>query len=1139
MPLPPVVAPTAESPGYVVESDPEEDPEEYKDDETEDGPVEYPMDGGDDGDDDDGDSSRDDANDEDEDEEEEEEHLAPADSIVVIYTNELVSLPEGIEPVIPPPVTDTATTKARITDQLQAAVSFPLEVEVERLLAMPTPLPSPLTLLSLPSVGERLARCTAPATLPSPPLPPPLHMPPPIDRKDDILETVMPPRKRLCLSTLGSRYEVREISIARLIEGQGIDYGFVSTLDVEARRRGIGEFGHQAHMEETLRVMGDMIREMGDMQAELLALHGQSRRAGQLGGDARVKFATCTLLDAALTWWNSQIRSLGPDAYSLTWKVLKKKMTNKYCPQGEIKKLEIELWNLKVKVNNVSAYTKRFQELTLFCTKFVADEAEKIDKYVSGLPDNIYESVKASKPKTLDETIELANDLMDQKLCTYVERQSNNKIKADESFRNNHVGIFPSAPSVISITMARAPRSTTNVTKEGTLPMTAEVLVTQTLRMLRGTMGKILREMVVSNAEPHGISRETAQKGSEDFVIYCDASHKGLGAVLMQREKVIAYASQQLKVHEQNYTTHDLELGSIVFALKIWRHYLYGTKCMVFTDNKSLQHILDQKELNMRQRSWLELLSDYDCDIRYHPGKANVVADALSRKERTEPLRPTIPEWKWDNITMDFITKLRKLPQGFDTIWVIVDRLTKSAHFLPIRKNDPLDKLARLYLNRILARHEIPISIICSCHWKEFTLTIGSSLWKSPLKSWNERSRRGLEFTWERKDSFRKKYPHLFTNRVTSSMTSPQMNLQDKGVIDSGCSRHMTGKMSYLTDYEKIDRGYVAFGGNPKEGKSQEKKMYCLVITYYYSRFTWVFFLGTKDEISGILMSFITWIENLVDHNVKVIRCNNKTEFKNKEKNQFCEIKEEVNTACFVQNRVLVVKPRNKTPYELFLVKTPTLSFMRPFRCPVTILNTKDHLGKFNDKVDEGFFAGYSLNSKAIRVFNSRTRIVEENFHIRFSENTPNVVDPKSSNNDGSKPSSDDGKKVDEDPRNENECKDQEKEDNVNSTNNFNTVSSTVNIAGTNEVNIVGENISIELQFDLNMSALEDVSIFDFLRNDEDDGAVADINNLDTTIQVSSIPTTRIHKDHPLDQVIEDLQSSTQTRKMSKNLEEH
>ncbi|GJZ55571.1 putative ribonuclease H-like domain-containing protein [Tanacetum coccineum] len=306
-----------------------------------------------------------------------------------------------------------------------------------------------------------------------------------------------------------------------------------------------------------------------------------------------------------------------------------------------------------------------------------------------------------------------------------------------------------------------------------------------------------------------------------------------------------------------------------------------------------------------------------------------------------------------------------------------------------------------------------------------------------------------------------------------------------------------------------------------------------------------------------------------------------------------------VNTACYVQNRVLVLKPHNKTPYELFHGRTPTLSFMRQFGCPVTILNTIDHLGKFNGKADEGFYVGHSLKSKAFRVFNSRTRIVEENLHIRFSENTPNVVgsrpdflfdidaltrtmnyepifagtqsngfagtkasdnagqtrrdtepiknyillplwtadppffqNPKSSQDDRFKPSIDDEKKVDEDPRKDSECNDQEKEDNVNNTNN-------VNAASTNEVNVVGGKTSIELPFDPNMPALEDYSIFDYSSNDKDDGAEADMNNLDTTIQVSPILTTRIHKDHPLDQVIGDLQSATQTRKMSKNLEEH
>nr|GEX07338.1 putative reverse transcriptase domain-containing protein [Tanacetum cinerariifolium] len=128
-------------------------------------------------------------------------------------------------------------------------------------------------------------------------------------------------------------------------------------------------------------------------------------------------------------------------------------------------------------------------------------------------------------------------------------------------------------------------------------------------------------------------------EGTKDFIVYYDVSLKGYRAILMQREKVIAYASRQLKVHKENYTTHDLELGVVDFALRLWRHYFYRTKCVVFNDHKSLQNILNQKELNLRQRRWIELLSDYGCEIRYYPGNANVVVDALSQKEMDKPLR--------------------------------------------------------------------------------------------------------------------------------------------------------------------------------------------------------------------------------------------------------------------------------------------------------------------------------------------------------------------------------------------------------------------------------------------------------------------------------------------------------------------
>nr|GEY01399.1 hypothetical protein [Tanacetum cinerariifolium] len=295
--LPPVVSPTAELQEYVAESDSKEDPEDYEDDETEDGLGDYHIDGGDDGDDDDGDSSGDDVDNEDVDNEEG-EHLAPADSAIVIPTEELVSLPKGTEPVIPSPSTDTATTGARISVRLQADISFPPEVEVERLLAMPTPSPSPLASLSPPSAGESLARMASTQALidavtpviPSPPLPPPLYIPPPVDRRDDIPEIEMPPRKRLCLSILGSRYEIGESSTARPTIDQGIDYGDTWVDPAETVPKIVPMTVGEALSTDgkTLRVMGDMRREMGDMQVELLALREQPRRARQPRGDARV-----------------------------------------------------------------------------------------------------------------------------------------------------------------------------------------------------------------------------------------------------------------------------------------------------------------------------------------------------------------------------------------------------------------------------------------------------------------------------------------------------------------------------------------------------------------------------------------------------------------------------------------------------------------------------------------------------------------------------------------------------------------------------------------------------------------------------------------------------------------------------------
>ncbi|GJX06517.1 putative ribonuclease H-like domain-containing protein [Tanacetum coccineum] len=319
-----------------------------------------------------------------------------------------------------------------------------------------------------------------------------------------------------------------------------------------------------------------------------------------------------------------------------------------------------------------------------------------------------------------------------------------------------------------------------------------------------------------------------------------------------------------------------------------------------------------------------------------------------------------------------------------------------------------------------------------------------------------------------------------------------------------------------------------------------------------------------------------------------------------------------VSTACYVQNRVLVTKPYNKTPYELLHGRPPSISFMRPFRCPVTILNTLDPLGKFDGKADEGFFVGYSINTKAFRVFNTKTRKVEENLHITFLENKPNVVrsgpdwlfniylltnsmnyelittgnqtnknasikdntqkyillpllynSPKSSED---AVADDAGKKTNEEPANEGKRNGQEKEgrasnkeddqnvqdfiaalDNLlvqqkkgyaNSTNRDSIVSPSVSTAGQSFTN------ADDLPTDPLMPDLEDTTnllntgIFSGAYDDEDVGAEANLNSLETTMNVSPIPTTRIHKDHPKDQIIGDINLATQTRRMTKIFEE-
>ncbi|GJZ51781.1 reverse transcriptase domain-containing protein [Tanacetum coccineum] len=344
-------------------------------------------------------------------------------------------------------------------------------------------------------------------------------------------------------------------------------------------------------------------------------------------------------------------------------------MTDKYCPQGEIKKLEIELWNLKVKGNDVPAYTERFQELTLICTKFVANETEKVDKYISGLPDNIYRNVKSARPKT------------------------NNHGHQQQPFKRQNVAkVYNMGTGEKKPYGGSLPKSTGN---------------TNVANTQKGNGAAPKGNGCFEYGAPGHFKRDCPKLKNKDWR---NRMHKEESFPLprIRRFNLIELQENpefidkidlrsgyhQLRVREQ-------DIPKTAFQTRRMESSSAGVKrreCIF--SNKAKLCNAPILALNLNGAKYFKWST-----VMRHNMVFRCCIDAEREGSKVEPhkpsgllVQPEIPEWKWDNITMDFITKLPKSSQGFDTIWVIVDRLTKSAHFLPIRENDPLDKLARLYL---------------------------------------------------------------------------------------------------------------------------------------------------------------------------------------------------------------------------------------------------------------------------------------------------------------------------------------------------------------------------------------------------------------------------------------------------------
>nr|GEX64891.1 hypothetical protein [Tanacetum cinerariifolium] len=517
--------------------------------------------------------------------------------------------------------------------------------------------------------------------------------------------------------------------------------------------------------------------------------------------DNQVKFATCTLLGVALIWWNGHVRTLCYEAaYAMTWGTLKKKLTDKYCPKG---------------------YTQRFQELALMCTKFLADETEKINKYISGLPDNIHGNVMSRKADDSSRNNRQQQPHKKQNVAkAYTASPGENKAYTGNlplctNYNYHHTGnVHPSVETARGACYEcgntrhikkNCPKlmNRGNGNGDGVAQGRAYVLggrdaspdsniITELADGKIIGVNTIIRGCTL-NFMNHSFNIDLipVPLGSFDVIIGMDWLTSYHGVIICDDKIVhVSFRRKMLIFQGDGNNQREESRLHIISCTKAKKYLSKG--CDVFLVHITTKEAKDKSEGKQLEdvsivKDFPEVFPEDLLNIATYFSKCLTCSKVKAEHQKPSGLlvQPEIPEWKWEIITMDFITKLPKMANGYDNIWVIVDHVTKSAHFLPIKETDPIEKLMKLYIKEVVTRHGVPVSIISNrdeelrvddkLHFMEEPVKVMDHEIKQLKRSripiikvrWN--SKRGPEFTWKRDDQFKQKYPHLFTKIAPSS----------------------------------------------------------------------------------------------------------------------------------------------------------------------------------------------------------------------------------------------------------------------------------------------------------------------------------------------------------------------------------